>query len=75
MVHSMASPKIPFSFACCLLFQSELSAESLLCCDWFDFLRVFAKKGNCVYSGVAGNQLTFGKGTKLSVTPSKFFSG
>ncbi|XP_062061454.1 T cell receptor alpha chain MC.7.G5-like [Lepus europaeus] len=26
-------------------------------------------KGNCVYSGVAGNQLTFGKGTKLSVTP------
>lgn len=33
-----------------LLLQSELLSALLLCCEWFDFLRVFAKKQNSVPS-------------------------
>ena len=50
----------------------------LLCCEGFDFsqhLRGFCKERKlCAYSEGGSYGLTFGKGTKLMITPSKFSS-
>ena len=60
-----------------LVFQPELLSAVLLYCAWFGFsqhLWGFCKERKlCAYSGTGSYQLTFGKGTKLLVTPSKFF--
>lgn len=76
MVHPMAS-LCHGSSACHLITITVWALVSLapvLWVVWFpQHLESFCKERKlCVYSGV-GSQLTFGKGTKLLVTPSKFF--
>ena len=68
----------PFSFACHLVVVTTwafVSTAPMLWVVWFSqHLWGFCKERKlCVYSGVGGYQLIFGKGTKLLVTPSKFF--
>lgn len=58
-----------------LLVWVIVSTAPVLWVVWFSqHLRGFCKERKlCAYSGVGSYHLTFGKGTKLLVTPSKFF--